>query len=228
MYVAWDASHGEFKITDYYYFSKLKKYAEREGIFIEEVNSFWKLGDYETSLAAFIKAHELEPKKAVYVWGMAKCQEKLGSLDDALVLFEKVLKMDIPDSKRLEAQERIKQLKDVIATRERIRKEREAKIKKRNSREISIIKHKPVKGQKSKNVAVAQTSSKKSRIVLLQDNNFKKKARALIKNRVINENVFKVLTDENITPLNSNWPDADSNIYITENVSDIEAALLTR
>ncbi len=47
MRVAWDASHGEFTITDYYYFSKLSKVAEKEGIVIEEVNSFWKLGEYD-------------------------------------------------------------------------------------------------------------------------------------------------------------------------------------
>ncbi|MET1123880.1 MAG: hypothetical protein ABWW66_01285 [Archaeoglobaceae archaeon] len=47
MRVAWDASLGEFSINDYYYFSKLKAYAEREGIEIEEVSSFYKLGEYD-------------------------------------------------------------------------------------------------------------------------------------------------------------------------------------
>ncbi len=47
MRIAWDASHGEFTITDYYYFSKLKKIADKEGIEIDEVSSFWKLGEYD-------------------------------------------------------------------------------------------------------------------------------------------------------------------------------------
>jgi len=45
--VGWDASHGEFTIEDYYYFSKLKKYAEDEGIRIDEVKSFSRLGNYD-------------------------------------------------------------------------------------------------------------------------------------------------------------------------------------
>ncbi len=47
MRVAWDASHGEFSINDYYYFSKLSKIAAEEGIEVEEVHSFWKLGEYD-------------------------------------------------------------------------------------------------------------------------------------------------------------------------------------
>ncbi len=47
MRIAWDASHGEFTITDYYYFSKLTKIAEKEGIIIDEVKNFSKLGDYD-------------------------------------------------------------------------------------------------------------------------------------------------------------------------------------
>jgi len=48
MEVAWDASHGEFTIEDYYYFSKLKKFAAGEGIEIVEVRYFSKLADYRT------------------------------------------------------------------------------------------------------------------------------------------------------------------------------------
>ncbi len=45
--VAWDSSHGEFLINDYYYFSKLKRYAEKEGIVIDQVDDFDRLWDYD-------------------------------------------------------------------------------------------------------------------------------------------------------------------------------------
>jgi len=45
--VGWDASHGEFTIEDYYYFSKLRKFAEREDIEIYEIKNFSKLGEYD-------------------------------------------------------------------------------------------------------------------------------------------------------------------------------------
>ncbi|RUM33313.1 MAG: hypothetical protein DSY33_04860 [Archaeoglobus sp.] len=45
--VAWDASHGEFLISDYYYFSKLKLYAERAGIKLKEVHEFNELWNYD-------------------------------------------------------------------------------------------------------------------------------------------------------------------------------------
>ncbi len=47
MLVAWDKSHGEFLIEDYYYFSKLKKYAKMEGIVLEQVESFDELWKYD-------------------------------------------------------------------------------------------------------------------------------------------------------------------------------------
>ncbi len=47
MKVAWDASHGEFLINDYYYFSKLKRYAESEGIEVRQLDEFEKLWDYD-------------------------------------------------------------------------------------------------------------------------------------------------------------------------------------
>ena len=47
MSVGWDASHGEFLIEDYYYFSKLKRIAEKEGIEIYQVNNFNKLDGYD-------------------------------------------------------------------------------------------------------------------------------------------------------------------------------------
>ena len=47
MKVAWDASHGEFTIEDHYYFSKLKKFARKEGIEVVEVRSFSKLAEYD-------------------------------------------------------------------------------------------------------------------------------------------------------------------------------------
>jgi len=45
--VAWDVSHGEFLISDYYYFSKLRRYAEKEGISVNEVKDFEKLWEYD-------------------------------------------------------------------------------------------------------------------------------------------------------------------------------------
>ncbi|WP_048086010.1 DUF4350 domain-containing protein [Archaeoglobus veneficus] len=48
MKVAWDASHGEFTIEDYYYFSKLKRYAGQEGVEIVEIKSFSRLASYDT------------------------------------------------------------------------------------------------------------------------------------------------------------------------------------
>ncbi|HIP25997.1 MAG TPA: hypothetical protein EYG81_06080 [Archaeoglobus profundus] len=47
MIVGWDASHSEFTIDDYYYFSKLRRYAEKEGIEVYEVKNFNKLGNYD-------------------------------------------------------------------------------------------------------------------------------------------------------------------------------------
>ncbi|MDW7989897.1 MAG: hypothetical protein RMH75_04445 [Archaeoglobaceae archaeon] len=47
MRVVWSASRGEFSIGDYYYFSKLKKIAEREGIDMTEEKRFTKLGEYD-------------------------------------------------------------------------------------------------------------------------------------------------------------------------------------
>ncbi|AKG92465.1 hypothetical protein GAH_00178 [Geoglobus ahangari] len=47
MRVGWSSSHGEFLIDDYYYFSKLKKIAEDEGIVAECVDSFYRLENYD-------------------------------------------------------------------------------------------------------------------------------------------------------------------------------------
>jgi hypothetical protein len=47
MSVGWDATHGEFTIEDYYYFSKLKKLSEKEGIEIVEVKRFQELANYD-------------------------------------------------------------------------------------------------------------------------------------------------------------------------------------
>ncbi len=46
MKVAWDASHGEFLINDYYYFSKLRRFAEENGLSVDQVDNFEKLWDY--------------------------------------------------------------------------------------------------------------------------------------------------------------------------------------
>ncbi len=47
MSVGWDASHGEFLIEDYYYFSKLKRLAKDEGIEIYQEDDFKKLGEHD-------------------------------------------------------------------------------------------------------------------------------------------------------------------------------------
>jgi hypothetical protein len=46
--VAWSITHQEFTITDYYYFSKLSKEAQKVGILIEEVDRWEKLKEYDT------------------------------------------------------------------------------------------------------------------------------------------------------------------------------------
>ncbi|MCS7119034.1 MAG: hypothetical protein RMH75_01740 [Archaeoglobaceae archaeon] len=43
MKVVWSVSHGEFSIGDYYYFSKLRKIAENEGLEMKEERVFKKL-----------------------------------------------------------------------------------------------------------------------------------------------------------------------------------------
>lgn len=47
MRVGWSASHNEFLIDDYYYFSKLKSLCLENGIDVECVKSFYKLKDYD-------------------------------------------------------------------------------------------------------------------------------------------------------------------------------------
>ncbi len=47
MSVGWDASHGEFLIEDYYYFSKLKRIARDRGIEIYQEEDFRSLGDHD-------------------------------------------------------------------------------------------------------------------------------------------------------------------------------------
>uniref|UniRef100_A0A7C3RED9 DUF4350 domain-containing protein n=1 Tax=Archaeoglobus fulgidus TaxID=2234 RepID=A0A7C3RED9_ARCFL len=47
MKVVWSIAKGEFSIGDYYYFSKLNRIAEKEGIEMDEVKSFKKLGNYD-------------------------------------------------------------------------------------------------------------------------------------------------------------------------------------
>ncbi|TDA27609.1 MAG: hypothetical protein DSO01_02680 [Archaeoglobi archaeon] len=47
MRVVWSASRGEFSIGDYYYFSKLTRIAENEGLELAEEKVFSKLGDYD-------------------------------------------------------------------------------------------------------------------------------------------------------------------------------------
>ncbi|MCS7143920.1 MAG: DUF4350 domain-containing protein [Archaeoglobaceae archaeon] len=47
MRVVWSASRGEFSIGDYYYFSKLTRVAEKEGIEMTEEKRFTNLGEYD-------------------------------------------------------------------------------------------------------------------------------------------------------------------------------------
>jgi hypothetical protein len=45
--VAWDYTHQEFTITDYYYFSILQKVCEANDIKVDEVTDWNKLADYD-------------------------------------------------------------------------------------------------------------------------------------------------------------------------------------
>ena len=45
--VAWDYTHQEFTITDYYYFSILQKVCKENGIEVDEVTEWEKLKDYD-------------------------------------------------------------------------------------------------------------------------------------------------------------------------------------
>jgi len=45
--VAWDYTHQEFTITDYYYFSLLQKACAEKGIEVDEVTDWSKLKDYD-------------------------------------------------------------------------------------------------------------------------------------------------------------------------------------
>jgi len=45
--VAWDYTHQEFTITDYYYFSILQKVCRENGIEVDEVTDWSKLPDYD-------------------------------------------------------------------------------------------------------------------------------------------------------------------------------------
>ncbi len=69
MKIGWDGSHGEFSINDYYYFSKLLKYAEKEGLELEEVESFWKLQKYDVIVFNYpekaFKAREISRIKSL-------------------------------------------------------------------------------------------------------------------------------------------------------------------
>ncbi len=47
MKVGWSSSHGEFLIEDYYYFSKLRKYARANNIDIIQESSFYRLEKYD-------------------------------------------------------------------------------------------------------------------------------------------------------------------------------------
>ncbi len=68
MRVGWDASHGEFTINDYYYFSKLKRIAEGEGITVEEVRKFSELGEYDVMVINYpevkFRRHEVAKLKS--------------------------------------------------------------------------------------------------------------------------------------------------------------------
>jgi len=72
MSVGWDASHGEFVIEDYYYFSKLKKIAENVGIEINQVSNFNKLEEHDVIVFNY-------PEKRFRTWEIKKIDEWLRS-----------------------------------------------------------------------------------------------------------------------------------------------------
>jgi len=45
--VAWDVSHQEFAIEDYYYYSVLKDLLRRHGIYVEEISSLWDVFGFD-------------------------------------------------------------------------------------------------------------------------------------------------------------------------------------
>ena len=47
MRIGWSASHGEFIISDHYYFSKLLRELRKRGAVVEEVHRFGDLGGYD-------------------------------------------------------------------------------------------------------------------------------------------------------------------------------------
>ncbi len=59
----------------------------------------WRAGDYNKALDLFTRAHELRPKNLSYVWDMARCNEKLGHLQQALSQYKQVLAMHPPASR---------------------------------------------------------------------------------------------------------------------------------
>ena len=102
MSVGWDASHGEFLIEDYYYFSKLKRIAEREGIEIYQVNNFNKLGEHDVIVFNY-------PEEKFKSWEIKKIDKWLkagkriifatyyGNMDSTAENINKVLaKLEIP------------------------------------------------------------------------------------------------------------------------------------
>jgi len=102
MSVGWDASHGEFLIEDYYYFSKLKRVAKEEGIEIYQEEDFRKLGEHDVIVFNY-------PEERFRSWEVKKINSWLrrgkriifatyyGNMDNTAENINKVLaKLEIP------------------------------------------------------------------------------------------------------------------------------------
>ena len=74
--VGWDASHSEFLIEDYYYFSKLKRIAEKEGIEIHQVDNFNKLEEYDVIVFNYPE-ERFESWEIKKIWEWLKAGKRL-------------------------------------------------------------------------------------------------------------------------------------------------------
>ncbi len=94
--VAWDITHQEFTITDYYYFSILQREAEKAGIEIDEVDDWGSLEKYDTIVfnypeipfteeeARWVEKLVWEKGKKVILLGYYKNEDKIADTCNTL------------------------------------------------------------------------------------------------------------------------------------------------
>ncbi len=128
---------------------RLQAQTTANGFAIRAVQA-WKAARYADALKWFEQAHTLEPEKAVYVWGMARCQEKLGHINEALSLFKEMLNMDIPPSKRTEVQAKVREMKRLIQAENAAKKTGRVQVGRKTETGMTI--RKPVQPVRSRHV----------------------------------------------------------------------------